>query len=101
MSDLALVSVDSLPFPREEFFDCSAIGCDVNAMRLNANCARWVRLNCFACRHQLACDPREGWFLELNSREDIARRRQEAREENAPRVGAGWEALRKMQKKAA
>jgi hypothetical protein len=100
MNNLKLVVVAALPIAQEGFIDCSAAGCDVNAVRLNTYCEEELYLNCVACRHLLLHDPRWGWSIKQNSREDIARQREEARERYAPQMGAGWEALRKMRKAA-
>lgn len=100
MSALMLVPVPSLPTPRVRFIDCSALGCKTNALRFNTLCDERLYLSCFACRALLICDPRYGWIIKESSREDIARRREEAREDHAPHVGAVWAELKRMRRAA-
>jgi hypothetical protein len=100
MSTLNLVAVPALPSPRVGFIECGDAWCPVNGVRLNTYCEELLFLNCVACRNLLIHDPRCGWGVRENSREEKARRRQEARERNAPQVGAGWKALQKMRKVA-
>jgi hypothetical protein len=100
MSTLRLVAVPSLPTFHRDFIDCSEIGCAANGVRLNTDCDERLYLNCYAYRAMLIHDPDHGWTIKPSSREEIASRCQEAREENAPQVGAVWEQLRKMRKAA-
>ena len=97
---LVLVPGPALPLAREGFIDCNGIGCEINAIRLNIDCNEELFLSCYACRHLLMHVPSCGWKIKRNSREEIAQRREDAREQHAPRIGAGWEALRKMRKAA-
>ena len=97
---LKLVSVPTLPSPWAGFINCGDVGCETNAIRLNTFCEERLYLNCYACRAFLIHDLRDGWIIKESSREDIARQREEARERYALRIGAGWEALRKMRNAA-
>jgi hypothetical protein len=100
MSALRLVAVPALPVPHEGFIDCADAGCEVNAVRLSANCDKVLYLHCHACKALLMHDPRRGWHIKQTSREEIARRREDMRERHTPQIGAGWEALRRMRKVA-
>ena len=100
MSTLRLVTVDALPVSQAGFIDCADVGCEVSGVRLNTGRGEQLCLNCYACRNLLLHDPLRGWRLKLNSRADIAQRREEARERHAPQIGEGWEALRKMRRVA-
>ncbi|HKA52228.1 MAG TPA: hypothetical protein VKJ47_01065 [Candidatus Binatia bacterium] len=100
MSKLTLVPVAALPTPREGFIDCADIGCAVNALRLSTDCDEQLYLHCFACRHLLTFDLLRGWRLKQNSRAEIARRREGAREQYAPQIGGGWQELKRMRKVA-
>ena len=97
---ITLIPVDVLPTPHDGFIDCREIGCTIDAVRLNMCFRGSIYLNCLACRNLLSHEPGRGWRIKLNSREDILRRRDEAREKHAPKIGAVWEALRKMNKAA-
>jgi hypothetical protein len=100
VSILKLVPVASLPTPRAGFIDCRALGCETNAVCLNTFCDERLYLSCIACRAFLICDLRYGWTIKEASREEIARKREEAREDNAPRVGAVWAELKRMRRAA-
>jgi len=101
MNNLKLVAVSALPSPREGFMPCREAGCGVNGARLNTHCDELLFLNCPACRNLLIHNPRCGWSVKENSREEIARRREEARDKYTPQIGSGWQALQKMRRKAA
>src|SRR2546430_12623690 len=100
VNTLKLVAVAALPSRCEGFIDCKEAGCSVNAVRLNTDCDESLYLHCYACKSLLLHDPRRGWNIKPTSREEIARRREDARERHAPQIGAGWQALQKMRKVA-
>src|SRR5262245_5118227 len=102
MSTLKLISVASLPVVRPGFVDCATlVKCGVGALRLNTGCDEELYIPCPGCRHLLMHHPGRGWHLKINSREDVAERREEAKAKNQVEVGPAWQALKKMPKHAA
>jgi hypothetical protein len=98
---LVPVPVSSLPVEQDGCRDCGElVDCGLNAVRLHTDCDEELSVHCYGCRHLLIHDPRYGWTLKRNSREEIAQRRQEVREQHAPEIGPGWQVLLKMRKAA-
>ena|SRR5215510_3365059 len=99
---MRLVPVAALPVPRPGFVDCAElVDGGVGAVRLNTECEEELYRSCPGCRHLLMHHCGRGWHLKGNSREDVAERREEARDKQRVKIGPAWRALKKMRKQAA